>query len=476
MRSSRFLLSQPAGGPANRERQMGRKTRTALAWAVVAWAAMPAGALAQKKADGPYDENCIICRTKKRLDESIPWLRLGADLRLRLYYNNTVRLDKSHHPTHEQLWQRHRARVWASVRPIEDLELNVRLMGEPRYWCSPDTKDSFTHCEALIDQLNIRWRNAFDLPLTLTVGRQDFKFGEGWLLRDGVPLDGGRSTFFDAARATLSVKDIHTTFDLIYVYNHADSAWFHRPINDQDLDFAEHDEQGAIFYVSNQSVKGHTFDGYFIYKHTDRVIARGWDSDLYTFGLRAKGSLSANWKYRGELAPQFGHKNGTDVCALGFNGELAYHFNDAWKNVLRAQYEYRSGDDDQDGAFDILWGRWYQGSNLWHFYLAPLETLMAAPSNYHRVALGWGCTPLKSFRVDLDYHLLFRDENPFAGTPGFSRNGCFRGQLITVLLRHKFNEHIQGHLMVDLFFPGDYYSDRNNDVALFTKLQIVFTW
>ena len=457
---------------------MGKRARiwALLPTVLVLAGALPSPARAQHGADGPCDDNCIICRTKKRLGESVTWLKLGADLRLRLYYNNTVRLDKTHHPTHEQLWQRHRARVWARITPLKNLDFNIRLMGEPRYWCAPDTRESFTHCEAFLDQFNVKWSQAFGLPLAATVGRQDFKFGEGWLLRDGVPLDGGRSTFFDAARLRLDAKDIQTTFDLIYVYNHADSAWFHRPFNDQDLDFAEHDEQGAILYVSNKSVEGHTLDGYFIYKHDDRVAANGWNSDLYTFGLRAKGALDKRWKYRAELAPQFGHKNGTDVCALGANSEIAYHFHDPWANSLRVQYEYRSGDDDPNKAFDILWGRWYQGSNLWHFYLAPLETLSAAPSNYHRVALGWGCKPTKKFSVDFDYHFLFRDENPLAGNANFSRDGCFRGQLLTLLFSYKFNRHVKSHLMVDLFFPGDYYSDRRNDVALFVKYQVIFTW
>lgn len=446
-----------------------------LAAGVLLAAMLPSHAWAQE-ADGPYDENCIICRTKRRLHESITWLRLGADLRLRLYYNNNLKLSKDDR-SGEQFWQRHRARVWAKATPLKNLEFNIRLMGEPRYWCKPDSNDSLTHCEAFIDQLNVKWSRAFGLPLTLAVGRQDFKFGEGWLIRDGVPLDGGRSTFFDAARATLSLKDIQTTFDLIYVHNHADSAWFHRPFNDQDLDFAEHDEQGAIFYVSNTSLKGHTLDGYFIYKHDERRAAGGWNADIYTFGLRAKGAIDKSWKYRAELAPQFGHKNGTNLCALGFNGEMACHFHDSWKNMVRVQYEYRSGHpDSQNGAFDILWGRWYQGSNLWHLYLSKLETVMGAPSNYHRVAFGWGCNPTRKWTFNVDYHLLFRDENPLRGTAGFSSDGCFRGQLITVLLDYEHNEHIRSHLMFDVFFPGDYYSDLRNDVAIYSKYQIVFTW
>ena len=423
------------------------------------------------------DKACAICEAKRRFHELAPWFELGADLRLRLYVQKNQKLDKHDHKSNDWLWHRHRARVWAKISPLEDLSFNIRLMSEPRFWCAPEFKDSVTHDEAMFDQLNVQWRNAFDLPLTFTLGRQDFSFGEGWTLHDGTPLDGGRSTFFDAARATLDLKDIQTTFDLIYIDNHADTAKWIRPFGDEDFDIAEHDEQGAIFYVSNKSLENHTLDAYFVYKHDEKVSSNGWNSDLYNFGLRAKGSMTDHWKYRTEVVSQFGRKNGRRVCALGSNNELAYHVNDRWKNVFRAQYEYRSGDrNSQDGAFDPLWGRWYQGSNLWHFYLAKLETVLAAPSNYHRASIGWACKPTKKLSANVDYHLLFRDENTYAGTPGFSDGGCFRGQLITGMLNYKFNEHVKSHLMLDVFMPGDYYSDARNDVAFFLKYQIVFSW
>ena len=147
---------------------------------ILATTALPPAVLAHPTAGGPYDDNCVICQAKRKLDDSVPWLRMMADLRLRFYDIQNPRLDK-HHPSHEMLWQRHRARVGASATPWEDLQLEVRLMGEPRHWCKPDSKDSGTHCEALFDRLSARWKKAFGLPLTFTVGRQDLKFGEGWV-------------------------------------------------------------------------------------------------------------------------------------------------------------------------------------------------------------------------------------------------------------------------------------------------------
>ena len=41
------------------------------------------------------------------------------------------------------------------------------------------------------------------VPLDFKIGRQDLFLGNGWLVGDGTPLDGSRTFYFDAIRATL---------------------------------------------------------------------------------------------------------------------------------------------------------------------------------------------------------------------------------------------------------------------------------
>ena len=64
--------------------------------------------------------------------------------------------------------------------------------------------------------------------------------------------------------------------------------------------------------------------------------------------------------------------------------------------------------------------------------------------------------------VATGYHLLFRDENTFAGTSGFTSNGCFRGQLFSGLMKYKFNEHMDGLFLCLI---------RKNDDAPASSLQ-----
>ena len=60
--------------------------------------------------------------------------------------------------------------------------------------------------------------------------------------------------------------------------------------------------------------------------------------------------------------------------------------------------------------------------------------------------------------------------------PVFSDGGCFRGQLLSGVLKYKFTEQLSGHLLGEVFFPGDYYSDDRNDPAVFLRVQLNYSF
>ena len=437
--------------------------------------ALPPAAADDKPAETPA-EPCPICEARNKLNELIPGVKWGADLRLRAIYDNNLGLNGSA-AGHERFWTRYRGRVWTSITPIEDLQFNIRLVAEPRLYCKPDEMEhQLIRHEAIFDQFNVQWTKPFELPLKLTVGRQDIKLGDGWLVIEGTPRDGTRTFFFDAIRATLDAAEIKTTFDVICLRNHANSSSFIRPFNDRDLDLIEHDETGVIVYASNKSLQETTLDGYFIYKHDDRQLAAGNNSDIYTVGARAAGRMDENWTYGAEVAPQWGQTNGVEKHALGFNGNATYHLNDKLDNSFKFAYEYRSGDKNRNGAFDMLWGRFPHWSNIVNDYVAGLEGLPSMLTNIHRLGVGWGCKPAEKLTLDAYYHLLFRDRNPLSNTAGFSNRGRLKGQLFSGLLGYKFNEHLSGHLIGEVFLPGNYYDSTRNDVALFLRYELVLRW
>jgi len=447
--------------------------------------------------------NCIFCQAKEQIREATPWLKLAADMRLREIFAPNLLFNKE-----DRHFQRYRARLGATVTPIENLDFNVRAVFEPRHFCQPSRElqvrnqyfiDEWRDPEILFDRMNVTWNKAFGLPLQVVVGRQDIILGNGWLVLDGTPLDGSRTIFFDAVRATYNFEAAKTKVDVAWICQHADSDYWLPPINDQDFHNHEQDEQGVIVYVTNTCVPKTQLDAFFIYKRDEADLGTepgdiapghlapwqaGANSDIYTFGGRAVHDLTENINLRGEFAGQFGSKaigdtSRQDLCAFGFNSRVTYKFNDAMKNEVHAGYEFLSGDKESTAGrteqFDPLWGRWPQFSEL-YVYPVALENRPGETTNFHRVNIGWSCVPSEKLSLAADYHVLFAHHNSYAGRPYFDDESNCRGHLLVGKLGYKFAPHITGHFLAELFFPGSFYDDDYNEAAGFLRYELMFTW
>jgi hypothetical protein len=354
-------------------------------------------------------------------------------------------------------------------------------MWEGQHYSAPHGTPDFDQGDCLLDILNARVANFLGAPVTMTLGRQEIMLGDGWLVRDGTPLDGPRTYFFDAARFTCEFKNLRTTADLIYIDQTSDGQRWVEFLHDSHKPLIEQDERGLILWAANRSVKNTEINGYYIYKDMERVLKNGDDGFIHTFGGRVTAGRGEHWRYSLEGAHQFGERNGRSLRAFGANSRLSYLFNDALRNQLRADYEFLSGDDPSSGTdetFVPLWGRWTRLSDILNKTWA-LETRVREITNMHRLAMGWTCNPTEKSEVSADYHLLWADENTFAHgkkAAGFSDNGAFRGQLLAVICRYTFTKHLKGYIRTEFFFPGNYYTDFRNDVATFLRGELFFTW
>lgn len=82
----------------------------------------------------------------------------------------------------------------------------------------------------LLDGLSLKLQGPGALPWSLTLGRQDLRFGTGWLVYEAAPLDGSRSFDFDALRLTLDAEHSRSCIGLIYFDDEAQRAdlWLSR--------------------------------------------------------------------------------------------------------------------------------------------------------------------------------------------------------------------------------------------------------
>ena len=427
----------------------------------------------------------------QKTKQPVPWFNWGADFRFRdEYYNNVFTLNKND-PARERNYLRYRPRWWGTITPVKGIDLNGRLVWEGRYYTKPDhhlapaNQSDWDQGEVMWDNLNLRLTDIGGSGLSATVGRQDLKYGEGWLVTDGTPRDGSRTTYFDAYKLSYEAKPIQTTFDAVFIHNKADPEddWL-RNLKDLDLLTIEQDQNGFLFYVSNKSLPKTRIDAFYIYKDETARMRGGDDGYLHTFGASVGGDLAEHWQYRAEGAHQFGQRNGRTAQACGLNGWVAYLFREAGNNRLRTTYEFLSGDDPDsrtDEQFDPLWGRWPLWSELWAYHQVNEMGRYAYTTNLHRLAFGWAVVPVKRTEFLLDYHLLWADENTLGATAagrrrGFSRTDSFRGQLVTARLKFDICKHLSGHLLGEFFFPGDAYLKNFNDPATFLRSELVFTW
>lgn len=439
---------------------------------------------ATQPAADPIQE--FIAKTK----QPCPFFKWGADYRIRNeYQRNTNGLDKSI-AENDRDWIRHRARIWSTISLENVIEFNSRITWEGRNWFEPESAMNFDLGEILFDIFNVTIRRPGDLPFTVVGGRQEIALGDRWLVFEGTPYDGSRTIYFDAIRITTELEDIQTKIDTIYLEVDSEGDHWIPMLKDrernqqtgayQDRYVVEHDEQGVILWVENKSLENTEIDGYFIYKRDIQgPFPFSDNADIYTFGGRVVHKFDEHWMARSEVAPQFGRRNGNQICALGSLNRLSYHFNDKHNNWLRLDYELMSGDDPgsqgTEESFDLLWGRWPRFSELL-IYLAPIERRPADFTNLHRVAMGWSTNITPKTEMLTDYHLLFADENSYRDRAAFTQGGCFKGQLLTWWIKHRFTPQLAGHIVAEAFFPGDYYADTNNDPAVFCRAELLFSW
>ena len=428
----------------------------------------------------------------------------GADLRLRWEFLDNATTLNDDLPGAERSFARYRGRLWGQVAPSESFEAFARLMWEGRYYANPDEVvvprlgnilDTTYSGALMFDNLYVKLNRVGDAPLTLKIGRQDIFLGNGWLVADGTPLDGSRTFYFDAIRATYVAEPIGTTFDLIVLDNYHNTDRFPFTFNNKTEDQIEEDETGAILYARNKSlIKDTDLDGFFIYRSDDAAqplwrVNNGFDpfgsptrdGEVYALGARIDSKLTPNWNLRAEAAFEWGNRFEEDLEAFGFNGRVTYNIGDSLSNRLHLGYEYLSGDDPDTSkveAFDPLWGRWPQWSELYQPYTYALDSRTGEATNLQRVSLGWGMKPHPTTEVTLEYNALFANENTlgYFRSPSFSRNGDFRGNLFTGWVKVKYDKHVAGHLVAEYFDPGDYYTDLRDQSAWYLRAEVFLTY
>ena len=298
----------------------------------------------------------------------------GADFRFRWEAYNDVGGRGWEDPWEDYL--RIRTRVWTKIG-TENVSFYGRLGNEFRHYFQGDKKGDRRFGDVIfVDNLYLDLNDVID-GVKLRIGRQDLvgEFASNRIIDDGTSVDGSRSNFFDAVRATIELGE-KRTLDLVGLYCTNDD-WMpeigHRRSSkrsgservDYDYSGMNHHEWGLVAYYADRSNKDFGWDVYTIGKmeesskssrianHNNLHNKNRHQYSTLTSGVRLLPKFTEEISGEFELAAQIGDDN--LFAGMGF-ASLAYApKNVLWEPVFSANVYFASG--SSDGA---------DGNNAWH--------------------------------------------------------------------------------------------------------------
>ncbi len=379
---------------------------------------------------------------------------------------------------------RARLRLWGEWQPVDGLKLHVALNNEHRHWFK-STKgyedEEFEINELVFEKLYLSYAGIGGSPVSVTAGRQNIMYGEGFLFMDGGPGDGSRTGYFNAVRVKVAFEERSLEF---HVLSDPSRDNYLPVANCQHQPLIEYKETGAGVYYTDTSLDGKKIEGYCFFKnekHDDNALP---ESNIYTFGGRLSGTVGGRINYATEWAYQLGDRGDDARRGLGGYAHGTYDFPGAMKPALTAGVVYLSGDDPGTREYEgwnPLYSRWPKWSELYIYTLARHEHGVAYWDNLFAPNLGVSLKPVEKITLKVSLYYMVAPQSFPDSVPGKASSepifggGNFRGLLSAFKLEWAIKKQISGHLLWERFAPGDYYNDRS-DTANFLRWEVFYSF
>ncbi len=409
---------------------------------------------------------------------------------------------------------RFRPRVWGRL-DYENFGLYARLANETREHVvengvrHADRAYTFPD-EVIIDNLYFEGMGLFDGFLDFRLGRQDLFDGKhsvitglDHILQDGAPYVGSRSCYADMARFTLHPTD-DSKLDMFALYDNGRNVlrWGNhnsdnRPMNAiHPGDSCGMDEWGGgAVWASDLFEKRLPYQLYAVHKHTESYWSpkgvRMSEKQITTLGARVQPQITESLSLDLEGAKQFGSKSNGSKQAGGHMGYAAVDFHPQiskrWQPYARLSAYYLSGDkhrtddaDDNDTAWDPMWARSPNDSELfqygtlyglgyWSNMLYTRLTLGANFGAHHGL-----CTYSGPMWAAVQDHLGHADGSGDSMYKGWLSSARYDFPIWLAPKGAKGIDRFEvfGHVMAEVFNPGDYYD--TSKPAYFLRWELIF--
>jgi len=397
-------------------------------------------------------------------------LEPGLALRLRhVAAENIITLGAGPDPGRD--FSRVKLQVWAQAWFTPGLGGHLRFNTERKYWHDCESCAD-TGEEIIVENLYLEVLNLAHLPIAMRLGRQNLFYGDGFIICDGSPLDGSRTSYVNAGLFTFTLPGL--ALDLFLISDHEQDDYLPR-LNDENTRLAETDECLMGVYFKTMPYAGeesrYHLEPYFVIKreNTEQGLNR-----ISTLGGRLVYPTRRT-ETRIELAYQTGNldyigsEGGTEedyqearnVSAFGGTFYFDVNLERLYSLSFGGGYVYLSGDDPKTLAKYEGWnpvlGRWPQWSELYIYTLIP-EGGVAYWQNIHFPMIRAGIEPYKRLRLYATYLWMYADKEPAYDPRGQQFESLKRGELFTFRFSYKLEKYLFGHILYEHFSPGGFYN------------------
>jgi hypothetical protein len=389
-----------------------------------------------------------------------------------------------------------RSRLRGEHRFTKGWRLFAQINNESRSYLKCDDCESKLD-EVIFENLFFEFTNQKGNPLGLRVGRQDLFYGDGFVICDGTPLDGSRTSYANGALLTTGIPG--WSFDIFAVWNREEDEWLPR-INTQHKRLLEHDEFVGGLYVRGfrpeAPPKPYTIDYYYIFKEEETPERH---ATINTFGSRFVLTLGAT-DFTGELAYQGGKApesrfveaspdlaGSQDISAYGGQVRARLRSPGGLPLGLNGGYVHLTGDDpltrNKFEGWNPIMGRWPKWSELYiytltmHAAVQPMGQGVAHWQNFRAPYVGAVASPHKNITVEARHMWMRADTSvPFdiAVSPDAeAERPKDRGSLLALKVSWcgDLPLPVSGHVLYERFEPGGYY-DPGARTAHFMRLEL----
>lgn len=396
------------------------------------------------------------------------------------------------------------ARVKIDADLTDNVMTTVRLLNE-RYWGS-ETENAGTsgvNTNIVLDLANVTLKEFLYSPLTLTVGRQEFHFGNDMIIGDyntnnqasaaspfgGTANDPDLSArkAFDGVRATLNYDPL--IIDAIY----AKVTEGAKNVMNDDVSLYG---VNAGYNIGNLKYANNSLaEAYWFTKHSGRKAGINNTTNkadiVNTVGARISTQPIENLTYQLEAALQFGRfvppttglYTATPQNAARRSWALETSLNYLFKQVMTTPsatlgYAYFEGEKDN---YNTSMHKHYQGWDPMYENqkFGDIFNALFDQTNLHIAYLGLSAKPIDDVTLKGQYYAYWWDK-PFTdgGTLGYAglagdRRGDtlamtgnrFAGQEMDATITYDYTEDVQFSLLGGLYVPGDAFTKANKSNA-----------